>query len=479
MATDLDYDFFGIQLQARILVTGGSAMPFDPLDPQTPSRLVVDPNVPEFIQFVYQTLEQITVDEQMGTFSTIEVTFTPTYDVALKMLESPYIKVGNVLFVRWGYSKADSQLVTPWKSGLIISPPRVQLGPMSRLTIVANGWGHQMARYIKKNRVLTGKFRKIFRDILINDWEFKPEQVIDSQASAEYTNNNAIPFNGAVQSDYDILRRLAHDSGNDLIINGSNVKVVSKKVKFNSKAEPRVTFTLFGQMDPPHGDFPMYDFEFQADALFLPPFQKGVESVTVNKDASKNANTQTTKEQADFKAGTHADDPSKLKTERVSGGQGPKGSNPNVRQTETAPDVLQGRHLTPGANDSNIQSLLSEAGALATLQGAFIKVTWNAMGVPFIEPEDLVRLRGVGVFEGVYYLTAVSHAIGRGGYDMSCEAINRTSLDALKLVTPTDQNAGTSISINSQPEQPTGVPAGAGAGSPGAGGIFAGTGGIP
>src|SRR3990172_928004 len=107
---ELDYDFFGIQLQARILVTGGGATQFDPLDPATPGRLVVDPQTPEFIQFVYQTLEQITVDEQMGTFSTIEVTFTPTYEVALKMLESPYIKVGNVLFVRWGYSKSDAHL---------------------------------------------------------------------------------------------------------------------------------------------------------------------------------------------------------------------------------------------------------------------------------------------------------------------------------------------------------------------------------
>src|SRR3990172_4267720 len=175
MAIDLDYDFYGTQLEARIQVTGeGSASSFDPSDPS--------PEPPDFIKFVYQTLEEISVEEQLGAFSTIEVTFSPTYEIALQMLQSPYIKVGNIMFVRWGYAKSSGQL-SPWKSGLIISPPRVQLGPQTRITIVANGWGHELSRNTRNRGKLEGKGRDVFRRIL-GEYKFDLDKQLDAgQAS--------------------------------------------------------------------------------------------------------------------------------------------------------------------------------------------------------------------------------------------------------------------------------------------------------
>lgn len=469
---DLDFDFFGAQLQARIVVPkeGGAAVtaPFDP-----PS----DPNAPDFIRFVYKTLEQITVDEEMGTIGTIEVTFTPTYEIALDMLKSKYIKVGNILYIRWGYSKSGGQL-SPWKSGLIVSPPRVQLGPITRITIVANAWGHQMARIsrvaLANEGSLTGTYQEVFHKIT-TAWGFKPANVDDSQATEFYKKNTITPFNLAVQSDYDILRRVANDSGNDFIISGPTIRVVSMKDKF-SHHKPKITWTLYGQINPTNLDFPMYDFEFQADALFLPQFQKGVVSDAVNNDAPKNSNT-TTKQQtptgAGMKAGARGDNGAELTSDVVGGGTGPsqRANNgqggqatqkPLVRQNESDPSIRQARHAQPGVNDDNKATRSDEVDAQASLQGAFIKVNFNAIGVPFMEPSELVNLRGVGIFDGIYYLTSVSHTIGRGGYDITCEAINQTSSNALKVLVPPDRNAGPVVQVGAKPEQPTNQPAGAG-----------------
>lgn len=473
---NLDYDFFGTQIQARIVVPqeGGAAVtaPFDP-----PS----DPNAPDFIRFIYKTLEQITVNEEMGTIGTIEVSFTPTYEIALDMLKSKYIKVGNILYVRWGYSKSGGQL-SPWKSGIIVSPPRVQLGPMTRITIVANAWGHAMARVTQitapeapgnAQGSLVGTYQQIFYKIL-GKWGFKVPgpNLDDTNATDFYKTTTVVPFNSAIQSDYDILRRLANDSGNDFIINGPIIKVVSMKKKFDNP-KPIVTWTLFGQIDPPKGNFPMYDFEFQADALFLPQFQKEVFADTVNADNNSASMQKTTPTEAGMKAGAVADNGAEPTFDVHPGGLGPplRASNsqggdatrrPLVRLDEKDANLRQARLPLPGVNDDNEATRSAEVIAKAQMQGAFIKVSFNAMGVPFIEPSQIVTLQGVGIFDGIYYLTTVSHTIGSGGYDMACEGINQTSANALKVLPPR-QNAGTAVQVGAQPAQPTDQPGGAGA----------------
>ena len=175
-----------------------------------------------------------------------------------------------------------------------------------------------------------------------------------------------------------------------------------------------------------------------------------------------------------MKAGSVGDNGAEPTFDVVPGGSGPpqRANNsqksgtatqkPLVRQNESDPSFRQARHTQPGVNDDNKATRSDEVDALAAMQGAFIKVSFNAMGVPFIEPSKLVNLRGVGIFNGIYYLTTVSHTIGRGGYDMTCEGINQTSSNALKVLVPPQQNAGTVIPVGAQPAQPTDQPAGAG-----------------
>lgn len=471
---DLDFDFFGVQLQARIVVpnAGGDATttPFDPSDS----------GAPDYIKFIYKTLEQITVDEEMGTIGTIEVTFTPTYEIALDMLKSKYIKVGNILYVRWGYSRSGGQL-SPWKSGLIVSPPRVQLGPITRITIVANAWGHALARTTRiaapdapkdAQGTLTGTYEAVFKQIIFKVWGFKDADFDASNATDVFKKTNVVPFNCAVQTDYDILRRLAYDSGNDLIISGPSIKVVSMRKKIGLN-KPKVTWTLFGQINPKTGDFPMYDFEFQADALFLPQFQKEVFADKVNAD---DKTPSMAKKTPAVKPGAKGANGAELTTTPQTGGSGPPlraGSSqggaanqrPPTRLAEkTDPSIRQGRLPQPGVTSDNKATRDDEIQAKADLQGAFIKATFNVMGVPFVEPSEIVNLRGVGIFDGPYYLTSVSHMIGRGGYDMACEGFNRTSANALEVLN-VQQPSGTSISVGSQPAQPTDQPAGAGVGT--------------
>lgn len=437
---DTDYDFYGVQLQARIQVTrGGVGLAFDPNDAATSSG-----GVPDFIQFLYRSLESVRVEEQMGTVSTIDVSFSCPYDVALKVLESPYIRVTNVLHVRWGYSKTSAQM-RPWMSGIIVAPPRVQLGPTTRISFTANGWGHALMRQSKTGSVPSGTTpesrtaRGAFLEIM-KEYEFSPKQLQDPKASKSWMEPLLPAIDRASLSDYGVLRTIVDRTGNDFFVSGSFITVAARDKVWTSAEARRAVFRLYGQINPEQQQYPMQNFELlNADAMFMPAAATSVGATYINADTGEIAQTKTTPAQQVKLGGSMGPDISVVpatnapKTKALQKGANPPGTagtNPTTQKGAGAGSVGAVHHV-PGATDQSGAARREEVAAKARAQAMYTQVAFDALGVPWMVPEVVVVLAGVGIFDGNYMTQTVEHDIGRSGYTMHVEAFSRTAAQAL------------------------------------------------
>lgn len=436
------YDFYGVRLQARIQVTQGGVGAA--LDPNDPTAFLG--SVPDFIAFLYSSLEEIRVEEQMGTVSTIEVSFSVPYDIALKVMASPYIQRTNVLHLRWGYSKTSNHM-RPWMSGIIVSPPRVQIGATTRISFTANGWGHALMRQRRTGSVpksKNGTARDAFVEVL-SEFGFDPKsQLKDDLASPEW-NKPITPFPRADLSDWGVLRAVANRTGNDFFVSGNLVIVGAKNQAFQSTPK-RAVFRIFGQIDPSTAVYPMSNFELlNADALFLPPFQTEVAATYMNADTMEVKQTRRKSADEVTIGGTKGTDDSLPPTSPTPGGQaiqkpvqgqGTPSANPQVQRSASGTDTVHATKNLPQTTDANEAQRVAEVGAHARVQAMYVQVGWDAPGLPWMTPEVVVELAGVGIFDGSYLVQLVEHTLGRGGYDMRCEGVSRTAAQALLTNTP-------------------------------------------
>jgi hypothetical protein len=435
VAFDTNYDFYGVRLQARIQVTqGGAGRAFDPNDPTGGS-------VPDFIAFLYRSLDSIRVEEQLGTVSTISVTFSCPYDIALKVLASPYIQVTNVLHVRWGYSKTSAQM-RPWLSGIIVAPPQVQLGPTTRISFTANGWGHALMRQSKKGSAPStknGTARDAFVEIM-REYEFDPNnQLQDSKASTAWMAPLVPPIDRAVLSDYGVLRTIVDRTGNDFFVSGNLMVVAARDRVWTSSEARRAVFRLYGQIDPERMQYPMQNFELlNADAMFLPAAQTSVGSTYMNADTGEIEQVRSTPAEQVPLGGRKGPDISVAPATNIPKTQGlQKDSNPGTAATNPIPrkgnssSSVYATHNSPGRDDSNKSTAQTEVNAKARVQAMYTQVAFEALGIPWMVPEIIVVLAGVGIFDGNYMTQTVEHNIGRNGYTMRVEALSRDSAQAL------------------------------------------------
>jgi hypothetical protein len=442
MPADDSFDFFGVRLQARIQVTqGGVGAALDPNDPTAFLGAV-----PDFIAFLYSTLEEIRVEEQMGTVSTIEVSFSVPYNIALKVMASPYIQRTNILHLRWGYAKTSNQM-RPWMSGIIVSPPRVQIGATTRISFTANGWGHALMRQRRTGSVpksKNGTARDAFVEIL-SEFGFDPVgQLKDDLASPEWK-KPITPFPRADLSDWGVLRAVANRTGNDFFVSGNQVIVAAKNQAFQSTPK-RAVFRIFGQIDPSNFIFPMSNFELlNADALFLPPFQTEVAATYMNADTMEIKQVRAKPSDQVTVGGMKGTDDSLAPASPTPGGQaiqksaqgqGTPSANPQAQRSATGTDTLHATVHLPQTTDANEAQRVSEVPAKARVQAMYVQVGWDGPGLPWMTPEVVVELAGVGIFDGSYLVQLVEHTIGRGGYDMRCEGVSRTAAQALLTNTP-------------------------------------------
>lgn len=436
MALDTAYDFYGVQLQARIQITrGGAGRAFDPNDP-------TGGTVPEFIQFLYRSLESIRVEEQLGTVSTIDVTFSCPYDIALKVLETQYIQVTNVLHVRWGYSKTSAQM-RPWLSGIIVAPPRVQLGPTTRISFTANGWGHALMRQSKTGSVpvnKNGSARDAFTDIL-KEYEFDPvNQLQDKKASAAWLKPFLPTIDRAVLSDYGVLRTIVDRTGNDFFVSGNLITVAARDKVWTASDARRATFRLYGQINPEQQQYPMQNFELlNADALFLPAAATEVGATYMNADTGAIEQVTTTPSKQvplggrtgpDAAVAPAKNDPKTQSLQKGANPGGGAGTNPITRKGNEAGTVYA-THQLSGRDGQNTEAGQDEVAGKARVQAMYTQIAFDALGVPWMVPEVVVVLAGVGIFDGSYMTQMVEHNIGRGGYTMRVEAFSRDAAQAL------------------------------------------------
>jgi hypothetical protein len=436
MPADDSYDFFGVRLQARIQVTrGGAGLAFDARDP-----LGGDAGVPDFIRFLYSSLEEIRVSEQMGMVSTIEVTFSVPYNIGVEVTKSQYIQRTNILHVNWGYSKT-SKHMRGWLSGIIVSPPKVRFGATTDISFTANGWGHAMMRHSGIGSV-SGTAQSAFKAIL-TEYKFDLKNLLDDGLASKSWTNPIRPFPRATLSDWGVLRTLCSRTGNDFFISGNKVVVAAKDRVFESTPK-RAIFRIFGQIDPVNATYPMSNFELMnADALFIPPFQSEITATYMDSEAKKIEQTTELPSKQGTKGGMKGTNESvpTPKDSPISGGhavqkptvgQGSPSMNPHAARG--AP--LGGKKHVVGATGSVKEAQVSGVAAQAQTQSMYIQVGWDAPGLPWMTPEVVVDLQGVGLFEGSYLVQTVEHTIGRNGYEMHCEGVSRSAAQALLGNTP-------------------------------------------
>lgn len=373
----------------------------------------------------------MTVKEDISTHGEINVTLTPhSYQDALDLLKSPWMKIGNTVGVRWGYTRHKSHS-SAWHYGMLLQPD-ISFGDQFSVTVKASSFGFLASRgttgRVWSSKVAQGgaKFtpfevikaiaKRYDFEINLNDGETLSRDpkflLLDKKDTIIQTAN-----------DYMFMKHLAIWSGCRLFITrGNTINIIDRK----KARKPEHTFIYRGPFDLEKNIFPIDTFDSETTAMFLPtrgvaqdylsPYAKG--STLAQK---WNANAETAPSAAYSGGQVPKPDPQVGKVSPPNANAKKKDKIPSVSKFDPAtgapeylPVVLRDE---PGKGKTKALSneLKAVANGIFRQRADYHGVTATVSGpdVPALLPEDMIQMKGVGEYYSVpYRLHAILHTIG-------------------------------------------------------------------
>lgn len=139
----MGFDFFGYDMNVAIFKPGESAAVVGVVPATSQAILqnigsgVAESQFDPVGLMFRDVMTELTVTVNMGGLPTIEVVLQPPYEVAMKIVNSDLLNVGNGLAVKFGYPSSPAQ-ITPWVAGIMLAP-EVSFGVPMTISLKAQG----------------------------------------------------------------------------------------------------------------------------------------------------------------------------------------------------------------------------------------------------------------------------------------------------------------------------------------------------
>ena len=383
-------------------------------------------------------LESIQVDLNLSQVPTITANLTPPLQDARKLLESNLFEFGQSdLSVQFGYSSG-----TPGgpvglsviHSGLI-QPPTIQLGADAIITLKAIGTpGYSMTRQ-EGHRTFLDMKRSDIIDIVLagpdpnNKRKITPEYKIASGSDASMRLKQLpVSVSQSGLTDWMFLEALVRDAGCWMMLNGDTLQIMERNVVLSTQPKYTLRFYDFvnGKLGPSasgdgksDGDFPILSLTSPTLAVWMPG---ATNALVVN----RYIDSKTGEPESKFLKEVEADvmrSGAKADNGKAAVGSKPTPSNPG-------PNEKTGDGAKLYVGDYNFRGVAAELLAKYSTEtfDIGIKMFVDTLGIPDINPGDVVAVRGVGIrYDENYGVFGVVHNMGAHGYTTRLELRSNTS----------------------------------------------------
>jgi len=391
----------------------------------------------------------LTVDLMLGGFFELKLELRPTYNDALTLLASTAIVQGmSLIQVRFGYISGGGQIISPWLTGLVMEPD-FTIGTEFTLNLKATAvTGSMLRRSSSVGVVFRDKTRvEILRELVKGPGGDTPpcpltlntSRVTGAEELKLLTEEKTSIEAGAKNYLVQISEVLNQCFCSYLITDDPDKKggdqilwVLDRKARFDSV--PKRIFRLFGPQSTADqklsgvagvyggdgnggGVFPILSIASQSKQIFLPGVTGGF--IRPKFDEATKAAAEKKPEDIDKTSPAPNVGPAASENKKVV--KGVKGKFNSVATAATG----AGGAAVVGDSESKPQEAKMRADMYKSSLDAGIQLDVTSLGVPDMEPGEVIIIQGLGVrIDGTYAVHKLTHTIGSGGFETKFSCIS-------------------------------------------------------
>jgi len=452
----------GFQMAIRVITTEGDAYPLwmTPSMSDTNDTLAtVDAALGTEGDALINGLpcvESVTITMGPGLNSKLTVALAMPFDIGLKVLSSPLLRIGNKIECQIGYTKAGRFM--PWISAMS-AKPEVNINPEDGLSVTLNGEGG--AFIALRNSRSTVYENRSYADILeaiTSRTEYSGIDLLlpDSTGSEDELYRLREQTSQGNQSDWFFIQHLARTANCDAWMepsrdrDGRQTLQIVRRSTAMEKA-PRFTFLMRGNANfDTH--FPILEFDSPAEGTWLPGSATsvgvggfdvstgGVFGLVVARGNATPVAAAPTAPPAGSLAATLAvidsafDIPAT--NESIAGTGSTTISETNIQLAIVVDPDNVGEFLHVSERDQRGAAAVATAHQTeAAIAHGGIHVTITTIGIPDLFPGETVEVHGVGLFDGAYLVQNITHTVAAGDWSMTVEILSNATQAALMSAT--------------------------------------------
>ncbi len=363
----------------------------------------------------------------------LAITMSPTYNEALALIdESPFFRLGNTVYFRWGYNDGLQGHISDWYIGLM-QMPIPSFGEEISITLKAIGFAFNVNRISTPRVWSTSDNPKKYEDVakeIAKKYGLKLvfDDYLNDVALKMLRQISRTDLNQGGMTDLMFLSEKAREATAQLIVKNNEMLITNIDQPITVGAEVSHEFHMYGKMDPANNIFPMTSFDPESMGVLFLPHNQGYMSWVQgpNNDPAEilepltcsNRKGENTGSDNSYSGGED------LNTPNTDGSANKEGIKVSVQPQ--ASNMEAGKHI-PLAVSSEFMQQNAEVVLDSVRQekagNIGIMVNFGSVGIPTFIPGMLCRLRGVSnYFSCDYMARRVVVNIESGGASMAVTA---------------------------------------------------------
>lgn len=369
-------------------------------------------------------VESVDLRIAQGLNLSMTINLAATYDLGLRILDSPLLRIGNQVEMQAGYPKLNRFL--PTATGMT-QVPSVRITADEGLTASLNVQGGAFASFRgASSRVFQNKtYREIIQDNCDRfQWQ---ADLPDSRGSDDPLDQQRPTISQANRADWYFLQWIVRSANCDGAVvpsqqsPGQTIFRVRRRREVLA-ARPRFVFVMRGRVDF-DVYFPLLSFESQMQGVWAPRSASAVLTGDINPDDRSETTAEATPQTTAVPSTSEVVvAPGSVRIEQT--------------QVQIFPDAGNGAEgtgefLTVSARDPLTPAQVVESHRTESAARAAIQATVTALAIPEILPGEIIQIENMGVFNGNYEVRELSHKLAAGSWDMEMQVLNNASTTSL------------------------------------------------
>lgn len=371
-------------------------------------------------------VESVDIEIGLGANSKLTVSIATPFDIGLAVLASPLMRIGNVIECQVGYPRIGRFL--PWISAITARPDiRINADEGFSASINGEGGAFIALRATRTTEYRNASYVDVVQAILANEgYENIDLDVPESTGESDPLYITRERVSQAAQSDWFFVQYVVRAANCDAWIEPASGEEGRQKLKIVRREEvlggtPRFSFVMRGNADF-DVYFPIFEFETQAEGVWLPGAATSVRTGELNPTTGTVTSLVVTRSESQVPSTGPA---------VVAPGSTTVNDTGVALAVSTNEDTA-GDHIYVSERDHRTPAAVATAHLTeSALRGGGIRATVSSVGIPDLFPGQLVGIVGIGVFDGLYLVTKVTHRLSAEEWTMSLDLINNATETAM------------------------------------------------